>query len=95
MTAACHRRGYDKTTEPVGIAFDIPFALPPFVTTLPPDIDTYPNMFEPQTIACSQVARLAEGLRTNVDPEAFDCDIDANEERHAAGGRRAPARARA
>lgn len=95
MTVSYHLRGYDKRTEFVGVEFDIPAAMLPFVKALLPDVDADPDLFEPHAIACRQVARLADELRISVDAEAYDFYIEANEDRRTAGERPGPVRARA
>lgn len=95
MTVAYHLRGYNRRTEFVGVEFDIPVTMLPFVKGLLPDSDADPDLFEPHAIACEQVARLARELGINVDPTAFDFYIEADEDWRTAGGRRGPARARA
>jgi hypothetical protein len=95
MTVAYHLRGYDKTTEFVGVEFDIPVKLLRLVKSLLPDIDVDPDLFDPHAIACDQVARLADELNVSLDPTAFDFYIESDEDWRIARDRREPARARA
>jgi hypothetical protein len=80
MTVACHLRGYDKTTEFVGVEFDIPVTLLPFVKDLLPEAATDPDLIEPHELAADRVVRLARELGISVDPDTFDFYIEADED---------------
>lgn len=95
MTVAYHLRGYDRTTEYVGVELDIPVELLPLVKSLLPDLDADPDLYHPHAIACDQVARLTQELSVSVDPSAFDFYIEADEDWRTGRDRRAPARAQA
>ena len=62
MTVAYHLRGYDKTTELVGVEFDIPVTMLPFVKDLLPEASADPDLVDPHELVSDQVARLAHEL---------------------------------
>jgi len=80
MTVAYHLRGYDKTTELVGVEFDIPMTMLPFVRDLLPEASADPDLIEPHELVSDQVARLAHELGIGIDPDAFDFYIGADED---------------
>jgi len=79
MTLAYHLRGYDKTTEFVGVEFDIPSTMLSFVKDLLPEASANPDLIEPHELMSDQVARLAHELGIGVDPDGFDFYIEADE----------------
>ncbi len=80
MTVAYHLRGYDKTTELVGVEVDIPATTLPFLKDLVPQAAADPDLVEPHELARDQVARLACELGIGIDPDAFDFYIEADED---------------
>jgi hypothetical protein len=95
MTVAYHLRGYDKTTEFVGVEFDIPATMLPFVKDLLPEASADPELIEPHELAGDQVARLAHELAIVVDPDAFDFYIETDEDWRTVANKRDTLRARA
>ena len=95
MTVAYHLRGYDKTTEFVGVEFDVPATMLPFVKDLLPQTSADPDLIEPHELAGDQVVRLAHELAIVVDPDAFDFYIEADEDWRTVAKKRDTLRARA
>jgi len=95
MTVAYHLRGYDKTTELVGIEFDIPSTMLPFVKDLLQQAAADPDLVEPHELVSDQVARLAQKLGIDIDPDAFDFYIEADEDWRTVAEKRDTLRARA
>jgi hypothetical protein len=95
MTVAYHLRGYDKTTEFVGVEFDIPTIMLPFVKDLLQQAAADPDLIEPHELVSDQVARLAHELAIVVDPDAFDFYIEADEDWRTVAEKRDALRARA
>jgi hypothetical protein len=94
MTVAYHLRGYDKTTEFVGVACDIPTTMLPFVKDLLQQAAADPDLMEPHELVRDQVARLAHELAIVVDPDAFDFYLEADEDWRAVAEKRDTLRAR-
>ena len=95
MTVAYHLRGYDKATEFVGVEFDIPATMLPFVKDLVPLAAADPDLIEPHELVSDQVARLAQELGIGIDPDAFDFYIEADEDWRTVANKRDTLRARA
>ena len=89
MTVAYHLRGYDKTTELVGVEFDIPVTMLPFVKDLLPEASA-----DPDELVSDQVARLAHELGVGIDPHEFDFYIEADEDWRTVSAKRDALRAR-
>ena len=95
MTVAYHLRGYDKTTEYVGVEFDIPATMLSFVKDLLAEASADPDLIEPHELASDKVARLAHELGIGVDPNAFDFYLEADEDWRTVAEKRDALRARA
>ena len=95
MTVAYHLRGYDRTTEFVGVEFDIPATTLPFLKDLLQQAAADPDLTEPHELVSDQVARLAQELAIVVDPDAFDFYIEADEDWRTVANKRDTLRARA
>ena len=95
MTVAYHLRGYDRTTEFVGVEFDIPATMLPFVKDLLQQAAADPDLVEPHELVSDQVARLAQKLGIDIDPDAFDFYIEADEDWRTVAEKRDTLRARA
>lgn len=95
MTVAYHLRGYDKTTELVGVEFDIPATKLPFLKDLVLQAAADPDLVEPHELVKDQVARLACELGIGIDPDAFDFYIEADEDWRTVAKKRDALRARA
>ncbi len=95
MTVAYHLRGYNKATELVGVEFDIPATMLPFMKDLVPEASADPDLIEPHELVSEQVARLAHELGIGIDPDAFDFYIEADEDWRTVTQRRDALRARA
>jgi hypothetical protein len=95
MTVAYHLRGYDRTTEFVGVEFDIPATMLPLVKDLLQQTSADPELIEPHGLAGDQVVRLAHELGIVVDPEGFDFYIEADEDWRTVAKKRDALRARA
>jgi hypothetical protein len=94
MTVAYHLRGYDKTTELVGVEFDIPVTMLPFVKDLLPEASADPDLVDPHELVSDQVARLAHELGVGIDPHEFDFYIEADEDWRTVSAKRDALRAR-
>jgi hypothetical protein len=79
----------------VGVEFDVPATMLPFVKELLPEASTDPDLIEPHELASEQVARLAHELGIGVDPDAFDFYIEASEDWRTVAEKRDALRARA
>jgi hypothetical protein len=88
MTVAYHLRGYDRTTELVGVEFDIPATTLPFLKDLVPQAAADPDLIEPHELVRDQVARLVRELGIGIDPDAFDFYIEADEDWRAVAEKR-------
>ena len=95
MTVAYHLRGYDKTTEFVGVEFDIPVRMLPFVKDLLPQTAADPDLIDPHELVGDQVARLARELGVGIDPDQFDFYIEADEDWRTVSEKRDARRVRA
>jgi hypothetical protein len=96
MTVAYHLRGYDRTTEFVGVEFDIPATMLPFVRNLLPQAAADPDLIEPHELVSDQVVRLAQELGIGIDdPDTFDFYIEADEDWRTVAEKRDALRARA
>jgi hypothetical protein len=67
----------------------------PFVKYLLPEASADPDLVEPHELVSDQVARTAQELGIDIDPEAFDFYLEADEDWRTVAAKRDALRARA
>ena len=80
MTVKYHLCGYDRSTEFLGVDFDIPSAMLATIRDLLPHCDEDPEFIDPLPITTDQAIRVADALGVAVEPDRFVYYIESDED---------------